>query len=371
MTQDTAGPSGPSATPEEAVTPISGDRTFDDRADIADAVRGAQLLLSYGTERGLDLDIDAVKTVVASKHILREGRWNSEDEVALWMALNTLAKKLCPVTVASLAYMNDGSPARAGVSAANGASGGKSAAKMAVQKYGSRFFVWLLILLVVQMYWLVGTSITNDFETISQKQAELKSQIDKLTLVGRAADDQEIKTLQTERDNTFSQGGTRIEILQKWNNVWGFSTIVNWFRAAGNVGEVDPAKVNDRALLTAGFVLTALRMYVLPLLYGLVGACAYILRNLAANIEARTFSEVSETQYQLRFYLGALSGMAIGWFFTSGTSPTLLNSISPFALAFVAGYGVELLFTAMDRIIDAFSNEKMGAAQAGQPGSDH
>jgi hypothetical protein len=37
-------------------------------------------------------------------------------------------------------------------------------------------------------------------------------------------------------------------------------------------------------------------------------------------------------------------------------------SISPFALAFVAGYSVDLLFTAMDRIVLAFSGTPAGSA---------
>jgi hypothetical protein len=37
--------------------------------------------------------------------------------------------------------------------------------------------------------------------------------------------------------------------------------------------------------------------------------------------------------------------------------------ISPFALAFLAGYSVELVFTAMDKIVNAFS----GSGSANNP----
>lgn len=342
----------------------SGDHTFDDRADIADAVRGAQLLLSYATERGLDIDPTAVTTIVQSKFMLRAGQWSPEKEVALWTALNTAAKAVKPVSVTSLKYLSDASLDRAGVSVATSSAGGVSVARRAVTYYGRRFFWWLIVLLFVQMYWLVGASITSDFEAIPTKVADLNSQINKLKLAGRAPDEREIKSLQTEIDNEFTRAGTRIEVLQKWNSIWDLSFLS---RSDTGSGESDFAKINDRALLTAGFVLTAMRVYLLPLLYGLVGACAYILRNLSTEIENRTFSAGSETEYRLRFYLGAIAGMAVGWFLTSGNStgitpstPGLLQSISPFALAFLAGYNVEVLFSAMDRFISAVSSGSAG-----------
>jgi hypothetical protein len=60
--------------------------------------------------------------------------------------------------------------------------------------------------------------------------------------------------------------------------------------------------------------------------------------------------------WDLRGWLGAVSGLAIGWFCKpSSADVNGLGLISPFALAFVAGYSVDLLFTAMDRIVSAFS----------------
>jgi len=60
--------------------------------------------------------------------------------------------------------------------------------------------------------------------------------------------------------------------------------------------------------------------------------------------------------WDLRILLGVVAGLAIGWFFKpSGVEVNGVGLVSPFALAFVAGYSVELLFTAMDRIEAAFS----------------
>ena len=342
------------------------DSTFNDPADIADAVRGAQLLLSYATERGLDLPPDVVKIIVESKHLLRKGAgWEAANEVDLWTALNSVAKAVKPVSVVSLKYMSDASPDRAGVSAANGASGRIATSQKAVRRYRNLFIACLAVLLIVQMYWLVGSTITSDYEATLKKIGELTSERDKLKFVTTVSKEsttpppREIVNFNDEIEHKTWIAGTRIESLQKWNKIWSLFTLFG-----KDVTYEDPYIANPKVLLTAGIVLTAMQVYLLPLLYGLVGACAYILRNLASAIEDQTFSGASEIRYRLRFYLGALAGMAVGWFLTPESSPTLLKQISPFALAFLAGYSVEVLFSAMDRFIAAFASEKAAGIPA-------
>jgi hypothetical protein len=76
---------------------------------------------------------------------------------------------------------------------------------------------------------------------------------------------------------------------------------------------------------------------------------AYVLRTLSQQALDRTFRVENETGLDLRIWLGIVAGLAIGWFFKpSATEASGINLLSPFALAFVAGYSVDLLFTAMD-----------------------
>jgi hypothetical protein len=114
---------------------------------------------------------------------------------------------------------------------------------------------------------------------------------------------------------------------------------------------------SDRVVALASRVLEVLQQYVLPLLYGWLGAMAYVLRTLGQQSRARLFSKENQTDFNLRVWLGVVAGLAIGWFFRSdkGMGPAV-GSISALALAFVAGYSVDLLFTAMDRVVGAFSS---------------
>ena len=51
-----------------------------------------------------------------------------------------------------------------------------------------------------------------------------------------------------------------------------------------------------------------------------------------------------------------LAGLCIGWFFKPGQASPVIGNLTPFALAFVAGYSVDVLFSAMDKIVDAFGS---------------
>jgi hypothetical protein len=53
-----------------------------------------------------------------------------------------------------------------------------------------------------------------------------------------------------------------------------------------------------------------------------------------------------------------LSGISVGLILKAGALPGTLSSVTLLALALLAGYSVELLFSAMDRLISAFSSER-------------
>ena len=95
----------------------------------------------------------------------------------------------------------------------------------------------------------------------------------------------------------------------------------------------------------------------LPLLLGFLGAHAFILRRMSREITERTFAKGSAFNHIVRTGLGALAGLASTWLLTpEGVGGASMKTLPTYALAFVAGYGIELVFAFMDRIIAAFTN---------------
>jgi|SRR6516162_58406 hypothetical protein len=93
------------------------------------------------------------------------------------------------------------------------------------------------------------------------------------------------------------------------------------------------SEAKERADLVVG----ALLSFVLPVLFGGIGALAYVIRTISDQIRTTTFLSSSPIQHFMRVMLGALMGMVIGLF----NQLSRQISLPPLAFAFLAGYGVE------------------------------
>ena len=105
------------------------------------------------------------------------------------------------------------------------------------------------------------------------------------------------------------------------------------------------------AQLAGRFVLDILQGYLLPLLYGILGAVTYVLRSLTRQIKSVIYSEVAGMQHLSHISLGALAGILGGWFSFLIPTDSVIGSVSPLAVAFLIGYNIELIFAKIDEII--------------------
>ena len=88
----------------------------------------------------------------------------------------------------------------------------------------------------------------------------------------------------------------------------------------------------------------------MPIFFGAIGAVAYVIRTVSDQINTSTFSINTPIRHLMRVGLGALAGVVVGLF--NGLSTQL--SLPPLAIAFLAGYGVEALFSMFDGIVAKF-----------------
>lgn len=130
-------------------------------------------------------------------------------------------------------------------------------------------------------------------------------------------------------------------------------------------------EISRQAQLAAQFALVILQSYLLPLLYGILGARTFVLRSLSKEIEDETFSGEKRTQHVLRVSLGALAGILVGWFsfLIPDETTTFVGSISPLAIAFLVGYNIELFFAMMDRALFSITErlQRSSSPSAAEP----
>ncbi len=338
-----------------------------DKDDIcSDDINGACLLLSYVAKCGLELKAETAQTIAKSKELMKEGKLTGDDEALFYLAYQELAKLANPVTVAGLHAAEDTSQTwyQAMLHLKP-----TSEAKRAVSWYWRGTITCLLFLLLVQIYWLIGstaaTAIKESREALAKVSLEIDTLNNKLKKDIKPAGKFETDTLDklnVDKTNLRNRIVAHQSIIDAWNNIWQ----CKWGRVSEMLSAPRPQSTDNQGAYVEGvtqvladFVLIALQGYVLPLLYGLLGACTYVLRMLSNEVRSLTYTVKSHIRYKVRLVLGTLSGLTITWFFQPSTE--IFKSLSPLAMAFIAGYSVEILFAAMDRFVGAFSTK--GPAQ--------
>lgn len=93
-----------------------------------------------------------------------------------------------------------------------------------------------------------------------------------------------------------------------------------------------------------------LTKFMLPFLYGLLGAMASIVRSVSRDVSNVTFVPTSRVFYALRLPLGALTGATVGLLFAPSTLASL-EGLTSLGVAFGLGYGVEVFFAAVDGLV--------------------
>ena len=106
----------------------------------------------------------------------------------------------------------------------------------------------------------------------------------------------------------------------------------------------------------------AIAVGILPVLYALLGAVAYLLRSYQQQLKDRTFTGTDS--HAARFVIAAIGGGVVG-LFTNFTSGNGAASISPLAIAFLVGYATDVFFSFLDSFVQTFN--RGGTTSGGGP----
>lgn len=114
--------------------------------------------------------------------------------------------------------------------------------------------------------------------------------------------------------------------------------------------------------LSGANVIAIVNGYFLPLLMGIVGSLVFVLRTYLTQLRDKTLNPRDKHIYLIRVLLGSIAGLAIGFFMHPGSATSSATSTNPWnvnvslttpALAFLAGYAVEIVFAFLDSMAQA------------------
>jgi len=338
---------------------------------LSEVVGDAGALLHYAVAAGRTVEPAIRDPIIKTRTAVTGGQPVSlADESAFLGAYSRLAFMVAPVTVATLRATNPDQDNRSLLARFL-----RLRSTSDAQVVSFRFGLLALCLLLV-----IGTcEWTRTFVTaIITSQSELvkvREEIFTVQLALRLLDEQ-IKALDAELGRQSQSPGVvraslvkqREELGARLKNLreqqvgleqridQGYATLGRFVRL------VDWAELRNVifpiAMILGGFIL--------PVLYGALGTLAYILRTIYTQMVQRSFDPRQTGEFIVRIFLGMLSGITLQWIFVrdSGTGP---GSITPVVLAFLGGYSVELLFTAMDRLLTAVTGSLKPASAPQKP----
>lgn len=364
-------------TDDNSMTDDFSDQRMAIDSGIKQSIEDGQRLIAYIAKDGMtQLPDELTRAMIEAKYQAAAGEWSAEDEATFLVNYDRLTKIIYPVTIESInAIIPDKSEGAVG----------KTKAERAVASYRRYTLFSLVLLLLVQLYWLVGNNLRINLQDIFEQRETQHA-----TLIKGQVRGSDAKQLELALDLSNQQLDANYQLLRVWNRVstvgvpfsgdmpeytkerLGYKDVAS---QASDNNKTDKTEENEKVekrsavsaelerdlykarimyfknILAADFFLEALQSYILPLIYGLLGALIYVLRSLLKEIKLLTYTFDSEIRFRLRITLGSLGGMVVGWFFKPQGVDSLA-SLSPMAMAFLMGYNVDLLFSMMDKMID-------------------
>jgi hypothetical protein len=122
-------------------------------------------------------------------------------------------------------------------------------------------------------------------------------------------------------------------------------------------------------------LLAFMAAYLIPFLYGALGADAFLIRETTHKLHLREFNPRRIPENRARFLLGTLSGGVIVLFVSPQAVASLVNAssnspdIASAALGFVAGYSNDFLFSLLERLTGALLARHTAGARAEMGGT--
>jgi hypothetical protein len=353
-----------------ALSPPDGAPANDGDSRLAQGAEDADALLYYAVSTGRDVGAPVRDPIVRTHRAVTAGRpVTDEEEAGFLAAYAKLAAMVHPTTAATLRATSRtvGRPwlwrqfSHEPISEA--------------QRVAYRFGLLALILIVV----IGGAEWTRTFiNAVVTDQAEHGRVLDELrtTRAGQKRLVEQIALLDRDRQGTSDslraslvrqreeldirvqllddrEAGLSRRIQAGYETLERILPLVNWNEL--------------RNVITP--VATIVAVLVLPVLYGALGTCAFVLRTVYAEMVERSFDGRRTGEFMVRIFLGMLSGVSLQWLLVR-EGQAIPGGVTPAVLAFLGGYGVELLFAAIDRILSTVITALRGERRRPKPSAE-
>jgi hypothetical protein len=363
------------------------------QANEVKALSDAGLLIRYAAESPKALPESIIMPIALAWKAQEESAWSPEISAKFWTAYSALCDLLKPVTLETIAASL---PAKSLRWMFFGDVVETTLAEKAAWRFRILLFVLLMIAVTLGFVASAATQVTNEIKEFITKGnaaaveaaaaiANIKGDLDRITppidgdTLKLSLDDPRITPdirskiitlrdklqdmyyatdMMTERAGRIAsltlsalkslsamEGYKPGDLSRLPTLETGYDNIRDYYqvrRAVSALSESEGSIVNLTILYYAYNALV-------PLLFGSIGACTYVLRLISDQIRETSFSATSSVRHSVRVLLGTLAGFVVG---VGGIATSAGLTLA--AVAFVAGYSIEPVFATMDSIAEKF-----------------
>jgi hypothetical protein len=378
-----------------------------------DQIQDVNKMIDYAVRRGIELPPDVLQDIAVAKTQLATGQVSAEVSSRFIAASAKLARAISPATLSSISFSREQHQNR------------KNSPRRIAQKFNQLGIVVFFVLLGVQGYWFVLNGFVEDVKKtrILIKPYAMIGELSWQELNDEHASapkDPAITTNTSTEEFHPSGDATRARLISKLVEIEkkrtaslitngntttdsskdlrtaaadlsGLSisdmfllknTLDSDSRFVGalmlylstadddqieytrHYKAFDVSYVDLRNLEKAEYILQIISRFLLPVIYGFMGATVFLVRKIYYEYNRETLSESSTVDFRLRFFLGGVAGLAVAWFLAPSNEPiaaalptsSTIANLSPLVMSFIAGYAVELLFSVLDRVVSSLTD---------------
>lgn len=318
---------------------------------LAQAVEGAQGLLRYACAKGMTVPGDVMKAIIESKKLLGLDDADAQtyaDQQQFWDALTKLTALTAPATIDSVSYTqvtDAGWIAHLRSFITRRPIILSSVTQRAVRWAAIIAAVALLVVGALQLAADVGSAAVQNYATNKLKY-ETNHRL--LQAVPPQPETEADARLRAENAQLLDASTQELAAMDLW---LGKLPFVPGFKASPGTPEH-----SQELIVRTQLVLTVLRGFFLPILWGVLGASLYVCRTLADDISKMAYSAEHRMLHLSRYFLGAVGGFVVAKFSVALSGKSLDDVVQPYVLALLVGYSVDVLFSMFDKLISTFSN---------------
>jgi len=281
-----------------------------------------------------------VKNLVTPESLIRQAVRVSEipadelkidDKQEAWVLLDKLAAQIHPVTASTLRIaetLEHDQTIRPGLWRCFWLD---PMPRATVRRSVNALFCWLILTMIIQVYAAIGGAFIKDIDALQAEKVN-------------------------NENHSLALNADYVALI-RWNCLWRLPLRPIFNDPIGCSDRVLSQQLSDQEKVAEDTVarraLEVLNFYILPMLYGLFGASAFVLRSLNVYIDSTTFDARAISRYRLRRALGGALGITAGLFYTPDTASAHGVSLSLVAVAFLSGYNVEVFLVIFDGIVSS------------------